>query len=303
MLRESGRNRADMSVTTQEIESQPGVWRDVLALLPEVARKLPQRGARVAFMGCGTSYYMAQAAAIARESLGLGESDAFVASEMPADRSYDQVVAISRSGTTTEVVRALQGLTNGTGSLAITTDAGLPVAQVANDTVLLPFADEQSVVQTRFATATLALLRAHFGHDLSTAIADAEDALARPLPADPAEFDQFVFLGSGWSVGLTGEAALKLREAGRAWAESYPAMEYRHGPISVATERTLVWMLGPREPALLEDIRETGASVVENGVDPMAELVSVQRAAVALAEARGLDPDRPRHLTRSVVLP
>jgi len=146
-------------------------------------------------------------------------------------------------------------------------------------------------------------LRAHFGHDLSAAIADAEEALAKPIPADPAAFEQFVFLGGGWTVGLTGEAALKLREAGGAWAESYPAMEYRHGPISVAGERTLVWMLGRCEPALLADIRETGASVVENGADPMAALVGIQRAAVALAQARGLDPDRPRHLTRSVVLP
>ena len=303
MLRESGRNRADMSVTTQEIESQPGVWRDAVALLPDVAQKLPERGARVALMGCGTSYYMAQAAAAAREALGLGETDAFVASEMPLSRSYDLVIAISRSGTTTEVVRALQALTNGTRSLAITTTADAPVALAASDTILLPFADEQSVVQTRFATAALALLRAHFGHDLNAAIADAEEALAKPLPAEPSEFEQFVFLGSGWSVGLTGEAALKLREAGGAWAESYPAMEYRHGPISVANGRTLVWLLSRCEPALIGDIRETGASVVENGVDPMAELVAVQRAAVALAEARGLDPDRPRHLTRSVVLP
>jgi fructoselysine-6-P-deglycase FrlB-like protein len=35
----------------------------------------------------------------------------------------------------------------------------------------------------------------------------------------------------------------------------------------------------------------------------MAELVLIQRMAVELAEARGLDPDHPRHLTRSVVLP
>jgi fructoselysine-6-P-deglycase FrlB-like protein len=303
MLRESGRNRADMSVTTQEIESQPAVWRDALALLPEVADKLPQPGARVALIGCGTSFYMAQAAAAARESLGLGETDAFVASEMPLAREYDLVIAISRSGTTTEVVRALRALNDGTPSLAITTGAEAPVALAASDTILLPFADEQSVVQTRFATTALALLRAHFGHDLNGAIADAEEALARPLPADPADFEQFVFLGSGWTVGLTGEAALKLREAGSAWAESYPAMEYRHGPISVANVRTLVWMLGRCEPALIDDIRGTGASVVENGADPMAELVAVQRAAVALAEARGLDPDRPRHLTRSVVLP
>jgi fructoselysine-6-P-deglycase FrlB-like protein len=292
-----------MSVTSREIESQPGVWRDALALLPQVADKLPAPGARVAIIGCGTSYYMAQAAAAAREALALGESDAFVASEMPLGRDYDLVIAISRSGTTTEVVRALQALNSGTRSLAITTDAEAPVALAAGDSILMPFADEESVVQTRFATAALALLRAHFGHDLTAAIADAEEALAKPIPADPAAFEQFVFLGGGWTVGLTGEAALKLREAGGAWAESYPAMEYRHGPISVAGERTLVWMLGRCEPALLADIRETGASVVENGADPMAALVGIQRAAVALAQARGLDPDRPRHLTRSVVLP
>jgi fructoselysine-6-P-deglycase FrlB-like protein len=292
-----------MSVTTQEIESQPGVWRDAVALLPEAAHKLPQRGARVAFMGCGTSYYMAQAAAATRETLGLGESDAFVASEMPLGRAYDMTIAISRSGTTTEVARALQALPPGSRSLAITTDSATPIALAATDVVLLPFADESSIVQTRFATAALALLRAHLELDLEPAISHAEAALARPLQVDPSEFEQFVFLGAGWTVGLAGEAALKFREAGSAWTESYPAMEYRHGPISVASERTLVWILGGTEDGLVDDVRATGATVIESQIDPMAELVTVQRAAVALAEARGLDPDRPRHLTRSVVLP
>jgi len=292
-----------MSDISHEIASQPAVWRQACELRPQVAASLPAEGSRVAFVGCGTSYYVANAAAVARESLGMGESDAFVASEMPAGRDYDLVVAISRSGTTTEVIRALNALPADSRSLAITTDPGTPVAVAATDTILLTFADETSIVQTRFATTVLALLRAHLGHALDAAIADAEEALARPLPVTPSDFEQFVFLATGWAVGLAGEAALKLREAGCAWSESYPAMEYRHGPISVAGERTLVWMLGDAEQDLVEDVRATGATVVESLLDPMAELVTIQRAAVALAEARGLDPDRPRHLTRSVVLP
>ncbi len=79
-------------------------------------------------------------------------------------------------------------------------------------------------------------------------------------------------------------------------------MEYRHGPISVAGPGTLVWFVGDADPDLNRDIRTTGASIVARPIDPMAELVSLQRAAVALAEAKGLDPDNPQHLTRSVVL-
>jgi fructoselysine-6-P-deglycase FrlB-like protein len=286
-----------------EIDSQPDLWRRAAAMLPEVAGKLPAAGDRVAIIGCGTSYYMAQAIAAARESLGRGETDAFPASEMPAGRSYDSVLAISRSGTTTEVTRALRALPAKSRSLAITTASGTPVALAATDAVLLPFADEASIVQTRFATTVLALMRAHLGEHLGPVVADAEIALVRALPAEPSEFEHFVFLGTGWSVGLANEAALKFREAAGAWTESYPAMEYRHGPISVAGPSSLVWLLGPVEQDLAADIRATGALVVEGGSDPMAELILLQRAAVALAETRGLDPDRPNHLSRSVVLP
>ena len=80
-------------------------------------------------------------------------------------------------------------------------------------------------------------------------------------------------------------------------------MEYRHGPISVAGPRTLVWAIGPVDPGVLVDAADTGATIVSQGSDPMAELVLIQRTAVELAEACGLDPDRPKHLTRSVVLP
>ena len=292
-----------MSVTLEEIESQPSVWRQAAETALDVAPRLPPAGQRIAIVGCGTSYYIAQSVAVARESAGQGESDAFVASEMPTTRTYDAVLAISRSGTTTEVARALKALPAGTPSLAISAVPLSPVVEAASDAILLPFADEESIVQTRFATATLALMRAALGHDLAPAIETAEASLAAPLPVDPAEFEHFVFLGHGWTVGLAFEAALKFRETSGAWAEAYPGMEYRHGPISVAGPNTLVWFLGAPAPDLAEAIRVTGATVAGSGADPMAELVTLQRMAVALAQSRGLDPDRPQHLTRSVVLP
>ena len=93
-----------------------------------------------------------------------------------------------------------------------------------------------------------------------------------------------------------------MREAAQAWAESYPAMDYRHGPIAVAGPKSLVWMLGTPPPGLVEQIEDTGAVVVTSDLDPLAQLVQTQRSAVAVAAARGLDPDEPRGLTRSVVL-
>jgi fructoselysine-6-P-deglycase FrlB-like protein len=103
-------------------------------------------------------------------------------------------------------------------------------------------------------------------------------------------------------VGLANEAGLKMREASLSWTEAYPAMEYRHGPISVTTRSTATWMFGEAPEGLAEQVRDTGALWVPGALDPLAELVRAQRLAVAVAAARGLDPDRPRHLTRSVIL-
>ena len=252
-------------------------------------------------VGCGTSLFVAQSYAALRESAAHGETDAFPASEFPDSRRYDKLVAISRSGTTTEVVRLLASLSGET-TVAICAVEDSAVVRAARASVILEFADEASVVQTRFATSALALLRATIDEDLEGAIADADAAVADDLPVEPTAYDHFVFLGHGWTVGLANEAALKLREAAQAHAESYPAMEYRHGPISLAGPKTLAWILGTADPEVAADVRATGASVVKPSRDPMAELILIQRAAVALAAAKGLDPDHPPHLTRSVVL-
>lgn len=291
-----------MSYVEAEIASQPACWRAAARLGAASAGTLPLRGQRVAAVGCGTSWFISMAYAALRETAGLGETDAFAASEYPFDRDYDRVVAITRSGATTEVLDLLRALPPHTASTALIGDPGSPAVALVRDAIPLPFADERSVVQTRFATSALALLRASLGEDLSHAITDAEAVLDTALPVDPA-VAQVTFLGRGWTVGLAYEAALKCREAAGLWAEAYPAMDYRHGPIAIAEPGRLVWALGDVPPGLAADIASTGATFVHHGGrDPLAELVLAQRLAVALSVHRGLDPDAPRHLTRSVVL-
>jgi len=156
---------------------------------------------------------MAQSLADLRERSGHGETDAFPASEFPIRRSYDTVVALTRSGTTTEVLRLLEKLRNVSmpRTVVITADRDALVIELADDHVLLDFADEKSVVQTRFATTSLALWRAWLGEDLTAVIRQGRSALTDPLSPRTLDSAQFTFLGSGMSVGIANEASLKLR--------------------------------------------------------------------------------------------
>lgn len=292
-----------MNVTAAEINSQPAIWRTALSEhSARAAALLTMPGERVLVIGCGTSAFIAESFAALRESAGFGETDAAYASEPRPWRSYDAVIAISRSGTTTEVVAAIDALPDGVRVVAVTGVAGSPVAERAHEVLLLDFADEKSVVQTRFPSTFLLLARAAFGDDMSALPDQAERSLAEPLPVDVAAYEHFVYLGSGWTYGLAQEAALKIREAAQAWSESYPLLDYRHGPLAVADARTLVWMIGRVEQSLVADIQLTGATVVTSAHDPLVELTKAQRLAVEIAAVRGLNPDEPRNLTRSIVL-
>ncbi|WP_127795307.1 SIS domain-containing protein [Agromyces sp. LHK192] len=287
-----------------ELASQPEAWERAAGLAGLHAR-LPERGARVAVVGCGTSWFIAQSYAWLREQGGHGETDVFAASEAPLGRDYDAVVALTRSGTTSEVLR-LVGRLRERGArgrvIGVIGDPESPLVGLVDDALTLPFADERSVVQTRFATTALALFRASLGEDLGPAIADARTALAEDLDSDLVGAEQYSFLGTGWSYGLAQEAALKMREASQSWTESYPSMEYRHGPIAIAAPGRVTWQFGEAPEGLAADVAATGARFEHAGLDPMAELVRAQRVALARAAAKGLDPDHPRSLTRSVIL-
>ncbi|MFD4573004.1 SIS domain-containing protein [Streptomyces sp. NPDC058417] len=291
-----------MSHTSQEIASQPVAWQRALDDLPAHTVALPRRGERVAVIGCGTSLFVAQAYAALREESGQGVTDVFPASEARLGRGYDRVLALTRSGTTTEVITALAAGTADAVVTVVTGVAGSPATVTADHVIVLDHADEKSVVQTRFPTTLLVLLRAHLGLPVQAALADVRTALELPLPDELTGAEQITFLGLGWAVGLANEAALKVRETAGHWTESYSAMEYRHGPIAVARKGRAVWSLTPVDPSLAAQIRETGAALREPSLDPLAELVLAQRVAVRRAEAADRDPDNPVNLTRSVIL-
>jgi fructoselysine-6-P-deglycase FrlB-like protein len=291
-----------MTHYAQELRSQPAVWLQAIERIAQLADSLPAHGSRLIVAGCGTSYYVAGAYAALREATGQGETDAFPASQAPVGRRYEEALAISRSGTTSEVVEWL-----GTGpaqrrTCAIVGNGAEPVATAADSCVVLDFADEASLVQTRFATAALALLRAHLGEDVGALAREAEAVLAAGPPLGDARHDHFVFLGEGFGAALAQEAALKMRETAGAWTEAYAAPEYRHGPVSAATERTVVWALGPVGDDVLEHAARTGAHVRESARDPMVELVGVHLQAEVEASRRERDIDHPPFLSRSVVL-
>ncbi|MFT4285968.1 MAG: SIS domain-containing protein [Protaetiibacter sp.] len=291
-----------MNITSLEIESQPNIWRRSLDLLPDAVRMLTRPGERVLVIGCGTSAFVAESFALLREQAGFGETDAAYASEPRPWRPYDAIIGITRSGTTTEVIDALRGVPDGVRKVVVTGVAESPCAELADEVLLLDFADERSVVQTRFPTTFLFLARAALGEDVSALPAEAEAALEAGAPEAPEGFDHVVYLGRGWTYGLAQEAALKIREAAQAWAESYPLLDYRHGPLAVAHPGSLVWFLGAVDDDLARDVEATGAVVVQSEADPLVQLALAQVLAVRTAVGRGLDPDNPRHLTRSIVL-
>ena len=171
--------------------------------------------------------------------------------------------------------------------------------------VALNFADESSIVQTRFPTTALVLLRTSLGEDVRQAIADSPHRGPRYGYLSPRNgFEHFVYLGSGWTVGLAHEAALKMREAAQAWSEvlsgdglparadrrrrpPQPGVDVRHAAIRACRGRAV----------------QTGATVVTGDLDPLAQLIQTQRCAVTVAAAAVVSmPTDPRGLTRSVVL-
>ena len=286
-------------ICERELASQPAIWRQTSEFLNSVSHLLPKKGEKLAIAGCGTSWFMAQSYVGFREEAGCGESDAYAGSEFNHDRKYDKLIVISRSGTTSEVVDLLKK--SKIPSLVITGVEGSPVTKFATESIIMEYADEKSLIQTRWATAVLGLLRAHDGLDLMKAASDAEIALESDL-GDLVNVEQITFLGRGWTIGLAQEAGLKTREAAQFWSEAYPALDYRHGPISISQKGRAVWMFGEIDSQLESDILATGALLEKSSLDPMAHLIRAQRLAIEIAKGKGLDPDNPRGLGRSVIL-
>jgi len=288
-------------ITSAELSSQPEMWATAIALPAETLALLPQPGEKVIVIGCGTSYYIGDSYAYLRNDAGIGRTRAAIPSELNWIDDDEHIVVISRSGTTSDVIEVVEKYKATHTITAILGDIETPLGELSDRIVHLGFADEKSIVQTRFATTVLTTLRASIGQIPDTLVSDAEAALLADLPMDPADVKHVVFLGHRWSVGLAYEAALKLRESAGAWTEAYPVWEYQHGPISCAGPGSLVWVLGDVPETVAADVLSTGAVLHGATLDPQASLVMAHRLAVALALIAGRNPDTPPFLNRSVL--
>lgn len=289
------------ALTTAELTSQPEIWAQALALPAETLALLPATGEKVLVIGCGTSYYMGDSYAYLRNDAGLGRTRAAIPTELTWVDPDEHIVVISRSGTTADVVEIVERFGASNRITAILGDLDTPLGRMCDRIVHLGFADERSIVQTRFATTVLTTLRASIGAIPDSLLEDARAALAAELPMDPADVKHVVFLGHRWSVGVAHEAALKLRESAGAWTEAYPVWEYQHGPISCAGPGSLVWVLGDVPESVAADVLSTGAVLHGATIDAQASLVTAHRLAVALALIAGRNPDTPPFLNRSVL--
>lgn len=287
------------ALTRAEIASQPALWQRAAALGHAALAVLPAPGEPVLVLGCGTSYYIGDSYAQLRSRAGIGPTRAAIPAELARVEPGETVVLLSRSGTTADVLRLARAVAGEHRTVAVVGTPDSPIDRAAGEHLLLDWADERSVVQTRFATTALTVLRASLGEDVTGLAAQAALALQTPLPA--AELTHLVFLGTGWTLGLAHEAALKSREAAGAWTEAYPVAEYEHGPISCAGPSTLVFSFAAVPPVTAAAVRATGATLEVARLDPQAELVRFHRQAVAMAARAGRDPDHPPHLNRSVV--
>ncbi len=337
--------------TRNEILSQPEAWTATLDTLRPLADAIDaafdtQRHEAVVFTGCGSTYYLAlAAAALLRETVGV-PSWGLPASEIWLRRRgalpwkrRTLLVAVSRSGETTETVRACEAfLEAGAPADLVTLSCypGRPLTALGGLNLILPAGQEQSIAQTRAFTclylATVVLTTVWSGKrdraeemrvlpEIARRLLADESQWAQRLAGD-AELERFYFLGSGPLYGLACELSLKMKEMSLSHSEPFHFLEFRHGPQSMVNPHTLVVGLvseacGVPERAVLEQMRARGGGVLslgETGTDVAfaSGVDEALRGALYLpvgqllgyerAISQGLDPDQPHNLSAVVTL-
>lgn len=285
----------------KEIEEQPAV---VAEILDRIAGRAVDgsmwRGLglapfeRVAVVACGTSLNAGQVIATALRGLGGVPTDTVVASE--ADQAVltpgTLVVAISQSGETADVLRALDRFADQYQVLALTNNLHSSLARRADAVLDCHAGPEIGVAATKTFTAQVVVgvsamisaLVASGRIDRSRALALVGDMQRLPgllAGAAEASLDRipllvssvrdasgFLFLGRGAGLPFAAEGALKLKELSYRWAEAYPAGELKHGPLALVTDGTPVVVVDNGEhkiQASVAEVRARGGFVITIG--------------------------------------
>jgi len=334
--------------TQQEIYSQPEAWQDALTVIEKLSNKLrsilSDDYAQIVFTGCGSTYYLSlSAAALFQEMTGraaraVPAGELFLNPRVSLTNGKTLLVAVSRSGSTTETVRAVEQFKKEKrGPVIVITNYGdQPLAPLADVPVIIEKGQEQSVAQTRSfasmyvaATAIAALaanredLRKSMDGlpDYGDKLIARYDSLARGIGEDMNK-DRFYFLGSGIRYGLACEVNLKMKEMTLTHSEPFHFLEFRHGPMSMVNKNAVVvGMMSDanrkHESKVLSEMKPLGGTVLSLGetesdvsfnsqvpeqVRGVLYLPVLQLMAYYRSLAKGLNPDSPTNLTAVVKL-
>ena len=336
--------------TRSEIASQPEAWAAALTILQTHQSDIVKvwqtdHYDHVIFTGCGSPYYLSLAAAALLQELSGQPARALPASELwlsprsaYARNGKTLLIAVSRSGETTELLRACEAFKQaGRGDLiTVSCYPDRPLTRLGTLNLVLPSGQEESLAQTRaFSTLYLATVAVAAWWSEAREVADELErlpeagrrvldryhTLAESIGAD-VQYDRYYMLGSGPRYGLACELNLKMKEMSLTHSEPFHFMEFRHGPMSMVTPTTAIVGLvsetnRAHELRVLDEMHTRGArtlSLGEAGVDAefQSGLSEAARNILYLpigqmigcerALAKGLDPDRPQGLTAVVKL-
>ena len=329
--------------TYREIKSQTDAWAQAIEVTRAISLPHTADYQHVIFIGCGSTYYLSLAAAALYQEITGCAARAVPGGELLLNsptyltREKTLLVAISRSGTTSETVKAVEKFkAAGRGEVVVISNYDEVLSQLADVNIVIDKGQEESVAQTR-SFASMFVAACAFGarmagrDDLVDAMEKLPDVGRRLMASyEPfanelgsnLDFDRFYFLGSGLRYGLACEVNLKMKEMTLTHSEPFHFLEFRHGPMSMVNQTAVVvGMVSDvnrvQEMKVLSEMRTLGGTVVvlaekeadivfESGIPESVRgvlyLPALQLMSFFRSVARDLNPDRPNNLTAVVKL-
>lgn len=343
--------------TYQEIDSQPEVWELTLNKISNETEALKEKMMSIGnspfvVIGCGSTHYLAMHTASVLRHNGIFAMHApssdlifFPLSQYP--KGFN-LIPVSRSGTTSETIWAINKYKKEDKKgriINITCEENTPMTRASDINLVASDAAEKSIAQTRSFTSMILLSQVLTGllsgnnrilenqkklPDVLRAVIKKYASLFELLGRD-LNFERIFYLGDGPLYGIASEAMLKAKEMSCSWVETYHTLEFRHGPMSLVTDKTLVVglimdsmcdaelqvlremkKLGSRTLAILECSKHVDCTGIDDIVELNSGVNEVDRTALYLpllqwfayyrSLQKGLDPDNPTNLSKVVYL-
>ncbi|MGB8984134.1 MAG: SIS domain-containing protein [Anaerolineales bacterium] len=329
--------------TYNEIKSQTEAWAQAIEVTRAVTLPKADKYQQVVFTGCGSTYYLSLAAAALYQELtgraarAVPGGELLLNSQTILTGQKTLLVAVSRSGTTSETVKAVGKFkAEKRGEVVVISNYEESLSRWADVNILISRGQEESVAQTRsfasmYVAATAFCARLAGRTDLldpmgklpeaGSLLIDKYEAFAKETGSN-LDFDRFYFLGSGIRYGLACEVNLKMKEMTLTHSEPFHFLEFRHGPMSMVNQNAVVvGMLSDanraHEAKVLSEMEALGGTVaglgeseadvvfgsgIPESVHGVLYLPVLQLMAFHRSIAKGLNPDRPKNLTAVVQL-